>query len=463
MSAAEALAPEQSVDEVRESLSVTEKGQPANTIGNCRTVFCHDPLLRDAIRLNLLTDRVDIVRDLGWRRNTSALTDTDVKYLLLYFEQNYGLTSEKKMTAALSIVANENCYHPIQDVLNGLVWDGTPRIRSCLHHFLGAEVSDYVEEMLKHFLLGAIRRVFSPGSKYEEMLCLVGGQGAGKSSFFRLLAIRDEWFSDDLKKLDDDRVFLKLQGHWIIEMSEMLATSSAKSIEEIRSFISRQKETYKVPYDIHPEDRPRQCVFAGTSNSLDFLPLDRAGNRRFLPVMAEPDKAEVHILENETVSRAYIDQMWAEAMTIYRSGDFRLSLPRELEEEARNRQKAFMPEDTTSGRIQCFLDSFGSDDVCSRQIFELGLGRMGEPKQWEIREINDIMNHTIEGWEPGTTKRIPGYGIQRTWHRKTGVGVEQLELPEGWYAGILYPSKQPVDEPVNVFSKPSNAERRDTP
>ena len=248
MSAAEALAPEQSVDEVRESLSVTEKGQPANTIGNCRTVFCHDPLLRDAIRLNLLTDRVDIVRDLGWRRNTSALTDTDVKYLLLYFEQNYGLTSEKKMTAALSIVANENCYHPIQDVLNGLVWDGTPRIRSCLHHFLGAEVSDYVEEMLKHFLLGAIRRVFSPGSKYEEMLCLVGGQGAGKSSFFRLLAIRDEWFSDDLKKLDDDRVFLKLQGHWIIEMSEMLATSSAKSIEEIRSFISRQKETYRTPY-----------------------------------------------------------------------------------------------------------------------------------------------------------------------------------------------------------------------
>ena len=74
MSAAEALAPEQSVDEVRESLSVTEKGQPANTIGNCRTVFCHDPLLRGAIRLNLLTDRVDIVRDLGWRRNTSALT-----------------------------------------------------------------------------------------------------------------------------------------------------------------------------------------------------------------------------------------------------------------------------------------------------------------------------------------------------------------------------------------------------
>lgn len=184
---------ELAVDEVRESLSVTEKGQPANTIGNCRTVFCQDPLLRGAIQLNLLTDRVDIVRDLGWRRNTSALTDTDVKYLRLYFERNYELASEKKITAALSIVANENCYHPIQDALNSLVWDGTPRIRSCLHHFLGADKSDYVEEILKHFLLSAIRRVFRPGSKYEEMLCLMGGQGAGKSTFFRLLAIRGSY------------------------------------------------------------------------------------------------------------------------------------------------------------------------------------------------------------------------------------------------------------------------------
>ena len=87
MSAAEAIVPEQSVDEVRQRLSVTDKGKTANTIDNCRIVFCCDPLLRDAVRLNLLTDRVDIVQDLGWRRNTSALTDTDVKYLLLYFEK----------------------------------------------------------------------------------------------------------------------------------------------------------------------------------------------------------------------------------------------------------------------------------------------------------------------------------------------------------------------------------------
>ena len=443
---------ELTVEQVRENLSVTEKGQPANTIGNCRTVFCQDPLLRGAIRLNLLTDRVDIVRDLGWRRSTSALADTDVKYLLLYFEQNYGLTSENKLMAALSIVANENCYHPIRDVLNSLMWDGMPRIRSCLHHFLGADESDYVEEMLKHFLLGAIRRVFHPGSKYEELLCLVGGQGAGKSTFFRFLAIQDEWFSDDLKKLDDDKVFAKLQGHWIIEMSEMLATSNAKSIEEIRSFISRQKETYRTPYETQPKDRLRQCVFGGSSNTLDFLPLDRAGNRRFLPVMIYPEKAEVHILEDEAASREYLLQVWAEAMTIYRSGEYSMKFSKEIQRQLVEVQKDFMPEDTEAGQIQGFLEHYTGNVVCSKQLFKEALGHaFEEPKRWQLHNINEIMNTVVRGWKPFSNPRMfAGYGRQRGWEREISGNeppdneggfvelseeeVRQLELPKEWIA-----------------------------
>ena len=62
-------------------------------------------------------------------------------------------------------------------------------------------------------------------------------------------------------------------------MGEMKATVTAKNIEQIKSFLSRQKETYKVPYEVHHEDRPRQGIFCGTSNNLNFLALDRIGNR----------------------------------------------------------------------------------------------------------------------------------------------------------------------------------------
>ena len=226
------------------SLDSTDNGAVKNSIRNCLTVFQNDPKLERAIRYNILTERIDIVKPLWWSKPTTTLNDTDLNYLLLYLEDQYTLTSEKKIQKAISIVADCNKYHPIRDYLNGLEWDGTERIHCALPHFLGAEESEFTYECLRLFMLGAISRVFKPGSKFETMLCLVGGQGAGKSTFFRLLAIKDEWFSDDLKRIDDDNVYRKMQGHWIIEMSEMIATANAKSIEDIKSFISRAKETY---------------------------------------------------------------------------------------------------------------------------------------------------------------------------------------------------------------------------
>ena len=410
-------------------------------------MFQLDPLLKGAIRKNLLTERVDIVKPLGWYRDSPTLTDVDIKYLLLYFEENYGLTIEKKIQDAVMVIANENRYHPVRDFLNALQWDGIERIRYCLHRFLGADADDYTCEAMRLFLLGAISRAFRPGCKFEIMLCLVGGQGAGKSSFFRLLAVQDDWFSDDLKKLDDENVYRKMQGHWLIEMSEMIATANAKSIEEIKSFLSRQKETYKVPYETHPADRKRQCVFCGTSNTLDFLPLDRTGNRRFVPVMVHPELAEIHILDDEPAARAYLIQVWAEAMEIYRSGNFKLRFSPAMNEYLKVHQRDFMPEDTKAGQIIEYLEKCSDNMVCSKQLFREALGHsFDEPKQWEIREINDIMNNSVTGWRAFSNPRYfrSPYGRQKGWERiqpDNGGGdfqeltpeeVEQLELPPEW-------------------------------
>lgn len=425
------------VEEVRGSLDSTDNGAVKNSIRNCLTVFQNDPKLEGAIRYNILTERIDIVKPLWWSKPTTTLNDTDLNYLMLYLEDQYTLTSEKKIQKAISIVADCNKYHPIRDYLNGLEWDGTERIRCALPHFLGAEESEFTYECLRLFMLGAISRVFKLGSKFETMLCLVGGQGAGKSTFFRLLAIKDEWFSDDLKRIDDDNVYRKMQGHWIIEMSEMIATANAKSIEDIKSFISRAKETYKVPYETHPADRLRQCVFGGTSNAMDFLPLDRSGNRRFLPVLVCPEQAEVHILEDEAASRAYLQQVWAEAMTIYRAGGWKLTFSPEMVRYLKEHQKDFMPEDTKAGMIQAFLDSYTGDTVCSKQLYKEALNHaFDEPKQWEIREINEIMNQCVTGWTYFSNPHsFAGYGRQKGWKREkaaTGSGNQAAEIPDGF-------------------------------
>lgn len=448
----DSIQPCHSIEEVRGSLELTDNGSIKNSIRNCLTVLQYDPVLFEAISYNILTERIDIVKPMWWDKQTSTLTDTDLNYLMLYLEDKYGLTSEKKIQKAISIIADSNKYHPVRDYLNSLEWDGTERIRYALQRFLGADEDEYTYEALRLFMLGAISRAYKPGCKFEVMLCLVGGQGAGKSTFFRLLAVKDEWFSDDLRKIDDDNVYRKMQGHWIIEMSEMIATANAKSIEEIKSFLSRQKETYKVPYETHPADRKRQCVFGGSSNTLDFLPLDRTGNRRFVPVMVYPERAEVHILDNEEESRAYIHQMWAEAMAIYRSRDFKLRFSPTMNEYLKAHQREFMPEDTKAGQILDYLDSYTGNAVCSKQLYREALGHeYDEPKQWELREINDIMNNVVKGWKSFSNPRhFPKpYLRQKGWERElpdngeadNGDGrfiplsdaeLEQMELPEGW-------------------------------
>ena len=48
------------------------------------TVFQRDPVLAGAIAYNILTDRKDIIKTIGFHRESTALTDTDMKYCLLY-------------------------------------------------------------------------------------------------------------------------------------------------------------------------------------------------------------------------------------------------------------------------------------------------------------------------------------------------------------------------------------------
>ena len=78
------MQPPQSIEEIKAGLETTEKGGVRQSIRNCLTVFQRDPLLSRAIAYNILTDRKDIIKPIGFHRESTALNDTDMKYLLLY-------------------------------------------------------------------------------------------------------------------------------------------------------------------------------------------------------------------------------------------------------------------------------------------------------------------------------------------------------------------------------------------
>lgn len=415
---------EQMYSAIRETLEQNDKGQAINSLQNCVIALQHDPLLSGHIRRNLFTEKMDINCELPWIRMSTALDDTDLSFILLHLDAHYGLRVEKQLMHALRIASTNEAFHPVREKLLSLQWDGVPRIRDALHHFLGADVNDYNENCLKVFMFGAVNRVFRPGSKFELMFVLVGGQGAGKTTFIRYLAMEEDWFSDDLRNLSDDKVFHRLNGHWIMEISEMVATSNAKSIEETKSFLSRNKDFCRLAYDRFGSDHPRQCVFAGTTNRADFLPMDRSGNRRFMPVMVHPELADCHILDNPKESRHYFEQMWAEIMVAYQAGDYRTYLTKEDEAYLKMEQEMFSQEDTLAGRIYAFMESYEGDRLCSIQIYKEALDHpLDDPKSYETREICEIVNSGIAmgyivGWQPfKNPRRFKKYGNQRGWER----------------------------------------------
>ena len=233
-------------------------------------------------------------------------------------------------------------------------------------------------------------------------------------------------------------------------MSEMVATANAKSIEDIKSFLSRSKDTYKFPYDRYAADHLRQCVFAGTTNKMDFLPMDRSGNRRFLPVQVHPERAETHILADEAASRAYIDQLWAEIMVTYESGEYSIHLSREMEAQQAREQEKYQQEDTMAGQIYAFMEGFEGDKLCSKQLYKEALDHpYDEPKQWETREIFEIVNvgianGSIHRWRPfANSKRFEKYGTQRGWER----------IPTGQDTEKASPVNQAVNQPVDDFQQ----------
>ena len=61
------------VEDVKEMLVKHSNGEIQRTIQNCITILQNDHVLADAIRLNLLSERIDIVKPVGWPRSGKTL------------------------------------------------------------------------------------------------------------------------------------------------------------------------------------------------------------------------------------------------------------------------------------------------------------------------------------------------------------------------------------------------------
>lgn len=299
------------------------RGQPlvpprySATLINLVTLLREDSRLKglvvyDAFSGRYLKDRVP-----PWGGEPGEWSDVDDVMLRLWLAEEWRIAMPKlEIIDGITAAAEGLRRHEVREYLEGLTWDGKPRLRYWLQAFLGAECEvgslreQYLMRMGPKWLVSAVARILRPGCKADGVLILEGPQGAYKSTALKVLA-GPAWFTDAPFRLGDREGSMILRGKWIVELAELDSFSRAES-SAAKLFFSQSEDRYRAPWGKRPIDVARQQVFAGTVNHSQYL-RDETGNRRYWPVACS---ARIDVDE----LRAARDQLWAEAVVEYRAG-----------------------------------------------------------------------------------------------------------------------------------------------
>ena len=207
----------------------------------------------------------------------------------------------------------ENSFDPVVEYLDGVRWDGTPTDRRVAYHLPWCGVHEAsIAPSVGSCSSRPSDAPVSPGTKFDNIVVLEGPQGSGKSSAVAILAGRDYFSDQDLLTLDAKAQMEALEGVWLFEIPELAGMRRA-DVEKIKAFASRWEDRARPAYGRFRENRPRRCIFVGTTNDEEYLN-DPTGNRRFWPVRDRKPSIS-------TALRVDRDQLWAEAAALEAAGE----------------------------------------------------------------------------------------------------------------------------------------------
>lgn len=290
---------------------------------------------RLAIRALGIEARHDVFHDrklLGGHaigRHVGELSDEACLYLRSLIFEAFGWEPKKEhVLDAVVSLCMAGRFDPVRDYLDGLEWDGLPRLDAFASTYLLAEDDALNRAIGRKTLIAAVRRVRQPGCKFDYVPVLEGPQGCGKSSAVRILAGDDNFSDKGVLHLEDRAQQEAVKGVWLYELAE-LAGLGKKDVNRIKAFVSQQDDRGRAAYARFVTNERRRCVFIGTTNDAEYL-LDTTGNRRFWPMAV----GQINLF----ALRRDRDQLWAEAAQAEAEGE-PLEVPTHLWPELAERQR----------------------------------------------------------------------------------------------------------------------------
>jgi hypothetical protein len=381
------------------------------------TSFWLEPIWRagyNRFRLNIVTGMQEV--------NNTPLNDTEMSRMRVAY-RNAGWKGVDALTDAIHTECSKDIYHPIQERLNELQWDGQDHIgelaRCLLCESPAVSYSDGTTQPLSRafllrWLIGAVERAHT--GHQNHTLVLAGPQGCGKSFFIRWLTgtFGTEYYCETGVDPSNKDHQGNATQKFIWELPEMESITRRVGIGELKSFLSNELFSYRKPYDRYTTDRPALANFIGSVNpdGASFLP-DTTGNRRFL------------VIDLEGIDRAYeqisVDQVWAHAMALWRAGERGLLSPEE--EQAQKRENRAGERETQCGLLLARYFDIGAAVPYSMTSAAI-LAELKRHGYSPSSERSGYIEISYELKQMGIVQKR-GTGDRRVWH-----GIRPVQPPE---------------------------------
>ena len=164
---------------------------------------------------------------------------------------------------------------------------------------------------MRRWLISGVAAVFMKrGFRCRGVLTFVGGQGIGKTTWFRTLFGRDDFFSEGvgLNLKDKDSVKAAISA-WGVEYGELEGTFNRSELPILKAFLTRGSDKMRMPWSRKESDFQRRTIYGATVNQRQFL-IDDTGNARWwcipLARITALDRGEMQQMWREVYERYYL-------------------------------------------------------------------------------------------------------------------------------------------------------------
>jgi putative DNA primase/helicase len=290
-------------------------------------VFTNDKIIGNLFYFDTFRDNICFQRKPHWHKRFKeglALADKDMAHIRVHLDKVFDIRGEKAIDDAIVVEADKIQKNKVIDWFESLTWDKEERLEFFFSKYFKVPMNPFTRVAFKHWLVGAVSRIYEAGAPMDLLLIIKGKQGIGKSLFFKRLATfdfkqgGDHLYSDtkiDFNKAKDS--YEQLEGIWIYEWKE-LAGMNMSDQESIKAFVDKTEDKFRRSYGRRNVEIKRRVAFGGSTN--DSSPLrDRTGNRRFLVMDSQLKQNECYIKDLTNFTQEYRDQLLAEAIHLYKN------------------------------------------------------------------------------------------------------------------------------------------------